>query len=418
MRSVKNLNLEGIKIGNSFYAILGNLMLAFSQWFIIWGIARTSSLEMLGIYTFSVAICAPLILFSSLQMRNVYVTDAKDENSINEYLVTRLLTSIFSLVPITLIMISLQLDKLEIQLLYLVFFLYTLDSISDIFYGVFQKVNLMKYLATSQILRAAILILSLLIYYLLDISIIVFLTLLVFTTAMRVMFYDLKKAKKIEQINVNSVSIEKIKGILILSLPLGVVSLLVSLNIQIPRYYLEYFTTIEQVGIFAAIFQLANIGLILVNSIGQLVAPKLALYFKDNIKKFVKFSLITMILISIFSGIILLIVYLFGNNIIHIIYGSNFSDAGNIFFVIMLATSVGYLSTILGIITTTTRNFSKQYIYTYISFFSTLIFGWFLIPIYGLEGAAYTLMISYMLKIFFNIKVLYKIIITKREGLS
>ncbi|WP_027965272.1 oligosaccharide flippase family protein [Halalkalibacillus halophilus] len=412
------MNLEGIKIGNSFYAILGNLMLAFSQWFIIWGIARTSSLEMLGIYTFSVAICAPLILFSSLQMRNVYVTDAKDENSINEYLVTRLLTSIFSLVPITLIMISLQLDKLEIQLLYLVFFLYTLDSISDIFYGVFQKVNLMKYLATSQILRAAILILSLLIYYLLDISIIVFLTLLVFTTAMRVMFYDLKKAKKIEQINVNSVSIEKIKGILILSLPLGVVSLLVSLNIQIPRYYLEYFTTIEQVGIFAAIFQLANIGLILVNSIGQLVAPKLALYFKDNIKKFVKFSLITMILISIFSGIILLIVYLFGNNIIHIIYGSNFSDAGNIFFVIMLATSVGYLSTILGIITTTTRNFSKQYIYTYISFFSTLIFGWFLIPIYGLEGAAYTLMISYMLKIFFNIKVLYKIIITKREGLS
>ena len=67
---------------NFFWMISGRIGFAVSQWLVVVFIARLSSPEKLGEFTYAIAVTSPVIMFTELNMRAYMVTDAQEKISI------------------------------------------------------------------------------------------------------------------------------------------------------------------------------------------------------------------------------------------------------------------------------------------------------------------------------------------------
>ena len=75
-----------------------------------------------------------------------------------------------------------------------------------------------------------------------------------------------------------------------ISLPLGIATSMISLNLNIPRYFLERSFGEHNLGIFAALAYPLTAGTLVINALGQSASPRLAKYFESsNIKKLLNF---------------------------------------------------------------------------------------------------------------------------------
>src|SRR5262249_58494076 len=61
-----------------------------------------------------------------------------------------------------------------------------------------------------------------------------------------------------------------------LAFPLGVVMALISLTSNIPRYFIETYFGIRELGIFAALLYVTTAGMTLISAIGNSLTPRLA----------------------------------------------------------------------------------------------------------------------------------------------
>ena len=74
----------------------------------------------------------------------------------------------------------------------------------------------------------------------------------------------------------------RLRRLAILALPLGFVMMLVSLNTNVPRYFIEHYQGTRDLGIYAAITYLMVAGTTVVAALGQSASPRLAQYFADG----------------------------------------------------------------------------------------------------------------------------------------
>ena len=71
-------------------------------------------------------------------------------------------------------------------------------------------------------------------------------------------------------------------NLLCLSLPLSIVMVLVSFNLNIPSYFMEKYRGEADLGIFAALSYLIVAGNTVINACGQATAPRLAKYYSHG----------------------------------------------------------------------------------------------------------------------------------------
>src|SRR5699024_12567901 len=121
-----------------------------------------------------------------------------------------------------------------------------------------------------------------------------------------------------------------------MSLPLGIVVMIVSLNTNLPRILVEKMLDVEALGYFASISYLVFVGSKFINSMGNAVLPRLALlYNQKNIKDF-RNHLLTLVAISSIIGLFLISVSIIGGEyIIYYIYGDDFFKYKTLFIFFM-----------------------------------------------------------------------------------
>ena len=157
---------------------------------------------------------------------------------------------------------------------------------------------------------------------------------------------------------------------------------------------LGIFRTEADVGVYNVAMRLSGITSIMLTSINSIAAPKFAEFYgtgnMDGLKETVRYST-RMIFWTSFP--ILLILFIFPSSILGIfgqefragIYALMFLTLGQ--FINSVSGSVGYILQMTG----------KQYIFRNIIFtaaFINIIFNYFLIPVYGINGAAFASMVS------------------------
>src|SRR5215203_1463425 len=85
---------------NFSWSFAGNVLYAAAQWGMLAILAKMGSPEMVGQFALGLAVTAPVIMFTNLNLEAVQATDARHQYRFGDYLALRLVGSTLALVVI------------------------------------------------------------------------------------------------------------------------------------------------------------------------------------------------------------------------------------------------------------------------------------------------------------------------------
>ena len=385
---------------NVFFMLLGNGSFAFSQWFQISLIAKYSSIDTLGYFTLTLSIISPIFMFTSLQLRTLIITDVESKIQFNTFFTLRIITSFVSLVLIIIIGIYIANDYL-FPFLILLSFQKLLEGISELFNSKQQQQEKVEFLVQSLLLKGLAIVLSMWLGLVIAESLVVGLCLILVFYLFIIYFNDYRNYKNIyhEKVVFKGKK-QDLYNIIILGLPLGIVLLIISLNANVSKYFLEIYSGTEKQAIFSAISYILVIGLFILDSLGQSFVPRLSRYFYErNFKNFKNLTIIfvglslligtTLFVFSLFFGKVGL-QFLFNEKISE--YSGFLSQYLSVCILVFIASSLGYTLTSIG-------EFNVQPIINLVILLVNLVLSFFLIKKYELFGVIIVLGICFLLQI-------------------
>ena len=178
-------------------------------------------------------------------------------------------------------------------------------------------------------------------------------------------------------------------------LPMGFVLMMVSLNLNIPRFFIQQHLRNTQLAIFSAIATLLAAGSVATNAAGQAAAPRLAKYFANRDMSGFTVLLAALVVVSLglgglgFAGAVM-----FGKQAMALIYRPEYSTRQDVLVWLMGASGFFYLGSTLGYAVTAVRCFTPQLPLFAAAAVTTAIGCVVLVPSYGLRGAAMAILIS------------------------
>jgi len=406
MQQHKPLTLRG----NFSWTFAGNLVYAACQWGILVILAKLGSPEMVGQFTLGLAITAPVIMFTNLQLRIVQATDTRKHYSFSDYLGLRLISTALALAIITVISLLGSFRWETSLVIFLMGLAKALESISDIFHGLIQQHERMDRIATSLMIKGPLSLLLLGIGVYVSGNILWGLLGLVFAWAVVLVAWDIRSGilmlhRSQLQPRWHGKTLVKLVW---LCLPLGFVMMLISLNINIPRYFIERYLGERELGIFAAIAYLMVAGSIVVNALGESSISRLAKYYaaKDAMA-FHKLLLKLVGIAVLLGGTGVLIAVVAGHQILTFLYRPEYAEQTNLFIWLMVAAGISYVSSFLGYGMTACQYFRIQIpLFATVVTISTIACLW-LLPSLGLLGAAIALIIATIVQTIFSLGVMF-----------
>ncbi|MFN7502841.1 MAG: lipopolysaccharide biosynthesis protein [Dolichospermum sp.] len=415
----KNITLRR----NFSWTFIGNLIYSGCQWGMLVVLAKLGNPEMVGTFTLGLAVTAPVMMFSNLQLRDIQTTDAKNHYLFNDYLGLRLITTGLALPIILWITLATGYKGETAIVIILIGFAKGLESISDVFYGLLQKHEKMDRMAISVMMKGPLSLLMLSIGTYISGSIVWGVLGLVIAWACILLIWDIPSYRWL----INKFTSEgeipdslegktakprwqlgTIRKLIWLSLPLGLVMMLISLNANIPRYFLEHSLGKKELGVFAALAYLIVAGNMVVSALGSAARPRLAKYYAGaNVSAYQKllFQLVAIACLLGLSGI--LVAWVAGGQILTIVYQPEYAKYTDLLIWLMVTAGIGYVSSFLGEGMTAARYFRTQIpLFIVVTSTSAIASFWF-IPKNGLKGAAIALMIAEIVRTIFTLGVIF-----------
>ncbi|RFA33383.1 hypothetical protein CAI16_15005 [Virgibacillus dokdonensis] len=412
------MELKALTLKQNFsWNFLGSLTYSLSQWLILIVIARLGSPEVVGLYVLGMAITAPIIMLTNLQLRSIQATDTSSDYIFNDYIALRIFTGFIAIILTLAISIINDYEPYKVAVISLIAFSKVIDSYSDVIYGQLQQKERMDYIGISRIIKGSLTIITVGVTMLITKNFLVSLIILNITWFVILITYDRRKIKLFVNNIIPKFQVKKIKKLIILAFPLGVILMLGSLNTNIPRIIVEKYLGEEKLGYFAAITYIMVAGSAFVNAIGQASAPRLAKLYKNaKLKSFIGL-LLKLLSIGIVLGIGGTLVSLFlGDFILKVVYGEPYTNYTNILIYAMIASIFDYSASFLGYGLTSMRLFKIQPLLGTIWLSVCIIFSLMLIPNFGLKGASFTLIVTSFTQ--FLLMLLIIIILIKKKEMK
>ena len=382
---------------NFVWTFIGNAIYGACQWGMVVVIAKLTNTEKLGQFALGLAVTAPIIMFFNMQMRAVQATDVREEYSFKEYLGHRLVAMILAL--LTTFIITLFYSRNAILIILVLGLAKAIESIGDIIYGLFQHRERMDWISQSMMIKGitSLIVLGAVVW--MSRSVILGAASLIASWLMVLFSFDLRYARKfISQDNhlvKLSFEVGRLRKLSIKALPLGVASVIMSVNSNVPRYLIDSYLGAAQLGIFAALAYPVFAGSVLMMALGQSVTPRLAAYYiEHNIPAF-RSIILKMVLVAFIMALGgVAIAAWAGGLFLKIVYTAEYSKYVREFIIIMVAGGISYFGYLLGFALTAAQRFSIQAISFAANLLATLIAGFILIPMHGLLGGAYAMIIG------------------------
>lgn len=411
MKSVFNLiNLGKFSLyRNVFFMLLGNGIFAFSQWLQLSLISKFTNISTLGTYTLGLGIVSPVFMFLGLQLRTILITDSKKDFNFSDFLNLRLILNILSLLIISIIVIFLK-EKNVVSIVVLLAVQKISESFSELFNSNQQKLENINILAYSLILKGIGSAISVYIGLFFFKSIEIGVLLSVCFTLLVLFFYDYRNYKKYyyEKIKFN-LNLQNSKKLFIKCFPLGVVVLIISLNANIAKYFLESYEGRDVQGAYSSISYILIVGIFIVDALGQTFVPRLSNYYYEKKLKNFKEIAVIFISVSILIGLGLsLVSFFFGDFILNLLFSKEIAKYSSFFSKYMFISILTFIASSLGYILTSIGEFKIQPFINATILIANFILSYFLIKIYGLDGTIITLAVCFIIQIIFTLIVLRK----------
>jgi O-antigen/teichoic acid export membrane protein len=396
---------------NFSWVFVGNLIYAASQWGMLVSLAKLGSTEMVGQFALGLAVTAPITMFAGLKMRDVQATDARQDYLFGDYLGIRLTTSALAMLLIVLVAFVMN-SPLETRLVIIAVGLAkTIESISDVFYGLLQAQERMDRIAKSLMMRGPGSLAALTIGVALTDSVFWGVMGLVFIWAIVLIFYDLRSGvwimeKMRESRAWRSTSgqsdltlrprwhVQTLIGLFWLTLPLGFVEMLCSLQDSISRFFVDQSLGPSSLGIFAALAYFGRAGDLVAHALGGSASPRLSKYYVE--KDVAAFRSLMFRLLSLGVGLGaagVMVAWWLGAPIVALVYRPEYVQQ-DVFVTLMLAAGLNYVAKFMIYVLTAARYLRPQLWLESGVTMTLILCSALLIPMYGLNGAAWALVIA------------------------
>lgn len=345
---------------NFSWKFVGSVVYTLCQWGMLTVLTKLGSPEIVGRYSLGLAVTAPVVMFTNLQLRTVQATDTRDKYTFADYMGLRLVTTGFALTIILIIVLSGSYSPQAAYVIVALGLAKSVGSINGVIYGLFQRNERMDRIAWSLIIKGPLSLLALgMAMWATDSVTIGALALAV--ACLGVLFvFDIPNAQRMTEVSA-SFRRERLFSLARLALPLGIVMGLISLNANIPRYFVEWYWGEEQLGYYSALAYLAVASNIVVNALGQSASPRLAMYYADHdVVEFVRLLAKLVGIGAILGGTGIAVAAILGKPLLTLLYRPEYSAYTGTLLWIMAATGVGYMASFLGYGMTAAWHFRAQ----------------------------------------------------------
>ncbi len=430
-RPARELSLRA----NFAWTFAGNIIYSGCQWGGLVVLAKLGSPELVGQYSLGLAIAVPVFMFAMLQLRPVIASDVREQYRFGEYLGFRIVATIAACL-ITLVIPAILRSSPRLTLLvFLVGLGQAIEAISDVYYARLQFIHRMDRIAKSQILRAPLSLLAMgsAVYF--TGEVLWGVAGLIVVRAAILLGYDLRlqtqaphslspvandqERQRLKELLRPQWNVRKMGKILWLSFPLGLVSLLLNLNTNIPRYFIQWRLGTHELGIFAAIAFLMTAGNLLVFALAQSAFVRFAKsYAAGNRADFISVLLKLLGIGTVLGAAGMLVAWIAGPQVLRILYRPEYASHSNLLVWFMLVAWVSYLSQFIGTAITAARIFVHQIPLNAVAAVAIAVGSYLLVPRIGLNGGVLAVLAGVVAQLIGNIALLLHGLKPKQIGVQ
>jgi O-antigen/teichoic acid export membrane protein len=270
------------------------------------------------------------------------------------------------------------------------------DSLCDICGGLQQKQERMDRLGISLLLRALFSLAFFAVLFRQTHSIIVAVATLPAVSAVVLLTWDLAMARRVLQ-NAPLLAWQgrRLGRLALFSFPLGLIMMLISLNVSIPRYALMRNSGSAELGIFASLSYVVMALSLVVNGLGQSVSPRLSrFYAQGEVGRFRQLMLRLCAIGALLGLGSLAVAALFGRPLLALIYRPEYAAHVNVFLVLSATSGVAAVASFLGFGITAAHVFRYQVWTMLAAVATTALASLLLVPRWNAMGAAISLLVS------------------------
>jgi O-antigen/teichoic acid export membrane protein len=341
-----------------------------------------------------VAVTAPVVMLTNIQLRSVQASSGASEFGFGHYLALRILSGCSALGVIGIVVMVGGYSRATAAVVFAVGVAKVIESLGDVCYGLQQRAERMSQVAVSLMLRGAASVLVVGTVLFVTGNVLHGVVALALAWGVVLLVYDLPNASLLLQDRAETISPawnpSALWRLVRLAAPLGVVSFLMSLNTNIPRYLVHLQLGERELGIFAAMAYLTAVGATVVSALGQATLPRLAtLHIEGRRRSFVQ---LLGKMAAVIVGIALLgfgAAAAAGEPLIRLVYGAAYAEYAFLLVPVIAWTAVSFLTSILTFAATAVRQFDIQMPISVLAITVTGATSAVLIARWGVAGAAW-----------------------------
>lgn len=396
---------RGLSLRANFsWTLVGNVIYAACQWGMLTILVKLGDPEIVGRLSLGLAVTAPIFMLSNLQLRALQATETTGTLQFADFAGLRLVATALAVLAAQ---IAAWAGGYGPELAWTIAGLglsRAVDSSSDVIQGELQRRERMDLLAGSMMLRGFFSVGALAAAFAWSGSLAW--AVLGMAAANLVVFlaYDVRKLVQVHRGALRELwprfEASAMRRILGDALPLGAVMMLISLNVNIPRYFIEASFGEYLLGIFAPLAQLVAAGGLVVNALGQSATPRLArLHAAGDLSGFKR-------ILGIMLGLALLLcvagvglIYLVGAPILTLLYSAEYAEYTGLLYRFAVLAGVQFAGSFLGYGMTSARRYRVQLPLFLLATVVCSLGSWLLVPRLGLEGAIYALLASALVQL-------------------
>jgi O-antigen/teichoic acid export membrane protein len=201
--------------------------------------------------------------------------------------------------------------------------------------------------------------------------------------------------------------LRKMGRILWLALPLGIVAMLVNLNVNVPRYFIQWKLGTRELGIYSALAFLMSAGNLLVGALAQAVFVRLARFYAQGRRRAFVLLLLKLLAIGSVLGVGgILVAWIAGAKLLASIYRPEYAAESRLLVWFMVVAWLGYIGQFLGYAMTSARLFVHQIPLFALGVFTITLGSYWLVPRMGLQGAIVASMAGVLVQLVASVAVL------------
>lgn len=388
--------------GDVAWTSLGSALYLGSQWLILVLVARVLGEEALGEFALALAITAPVLLFTRMQLRTVHATDAARRWAFRDYLQVALAGGGAGLLISAVVMSVAGVGRSVLLVGLLIAAGRIAETASETVYGELQRLHALRAVAGAYVLKGAAGVACVGVSLLLGLGVVgVGLGLLV-GWGLTFFAVDLRRYRRLRAVAPQgraeapdrggrslAQAAGRLRPMLLAALPLGGIAMLSSLLMNVPKYVLAAETGEAAVGVFTALAYFIVVGGRVNVAMGQAVLPVIASHLASNRgARAARWSGLY-VSVSVFVGVCAIGgAAMFGAPLLEFVFGPAYRGYAPVFVLLMVAGLGEYLSVAFRNLLIAVRRITMQVPITIGSLLICLVLSVMMVPADGLRGAA------------------------------